>query len=54
MTRPGPMERLYLREAGERGSVTPMGQAAVAVWEKFTATEPGADFTRIYPFVAGG
>jgi 3-hydroxyisobutyrate dehydrogenase len=46
--------RLYLGEASERGSATSMGQAAATVWEQFAAAEPSADFTRIYPFVAGG
>jgi hypothetical protein len=46
--------RLYLEEAVERGAVTSIGRVAAAVWEQFAAREPGADFTRIYPFVAGG
>ncbi len=46
--------RLYLREAGERGLSTALGQAAAEVWERFATSEPGMDFTRIYPFVAGG
>ncbi len=45
--------RLYLREAGERGSSVALGRAAAEVWEQFATSEPGTDFTRIYPFVAG-
>jgi 3-hydroxyisobutyrate dehydrogenase len=43
---------LYLEEAGARGSATSIGRVAAALWEEFAASEPGADFTRIYPFVA--
>ncbi|WP_206326598.1 NAD(P)-dependent oxidoreductase [Streptomyces sp. S3(2020)] len=43
--------QLYLREAEEgAGSI---GDAVGALWERFAQVEPGADFTRIYPYVAG-
>jgi len=45
--------RLYVDEAGERGGATSIGAVTAALWEQFAAAEPGADFTRIYPFVAG-
>ena len=45
--------RLYLREVGERAGPSAIGTVTASVWERFAATEPGADFTRIYPFVAG-
>ncbi len=45
--------RLYLDEVAERDGVASIGAVTAAVWERFAATEPGADFTRIYPFVAG-
>ncbi len=45
--------RLYLREVAERGGAASIGTVTTSVWEQFTASEPGADFTRIYPFVAG-
>ncbi|NUU26250.1 MAG: NAD(P)-dependent oxidoreductase [Streptomycetaceae bacterium] len=44
---------LYLREAGEQGGATALGAVTAAVWERFAAAEPGADFTRIFPFVEG-
>jgi 3-hydroxyisobutyrate dehydrogenase len=43
--------QLYLREAGEGGG--PIGEAVGALWERFAQVEPGADFTRIYPYVEG-
>jgi 3-hydroxyisobutyrate dehydrogenase len=46
--------RLYLREVAERGGATSIGAVTAAVWEQFAASEPGVDFTRIYPFVAAG
>jgi 3-hydroxyisobutyrate dehydrogenase-like beta-hydroxyacid dehydrogenase len=45
--------RLYLRAALERGVPASIGSITAAVWERFAAAEPGVDFTRIYPFVAG-
>lgn len=45
---------LYLREAEERAAPTAIGQVTASVWESFAAAEPGADFTRIYPFVEDG
>ena len=43
--------QLYLRAVEERGGPASIGAVTVAVWERFAAAEPGADFTRIYPFV---
>ena len=45
---------LYLRavEDGRRPGGDRGGDGC-RVWERFAAAEPGADFTRIYPFVAG-
>ncbi|MFI7361330.1 NAD(P)-dependent oxidoreductase [Streptomyces sp. NPDC050149] len=45
--------RLYLREVAELGGANAMATAARAVWEAFATVEPGADFTRVYPFTAG-
>jgi 3-hydroxyisobutyrate dehydrogenase len=42
---------LYLRAVEARGGPAAIGQATAALWERFAAAEPGADFTRIYPFV---
>ncbi|NUS82047.1 MAG: NAD(P)-dependent oxidoreductase [Streptomyces sp.] len=46
--------RLYLREVGRLGGATAVASVMETVWEAFSAAEPGADFTRIYPFVADG
>jgi 3-hydroxyisobutyrate dehydrogenase-like beta-hydroxyacid dehydrogenase len=45
--------RLYLSEVGEQDGPSSVGTVAAAVWERFADAEPGADFTRIYPFIAG-
>ncbi len=45
--------RLYLHEVGEWGGASSIGAVTGSVWERFATSEPGADFTRIYPFVAG-
>ena len=42
--------RLYLDAVREQGGATAVGSAVTEVWEKFAAAEPGADFTRIFPF----
>ena len=44
---------LYLGAVEAQGG--PVGHRAVtaSVWERFAATEPGVDFTRIFPFVQG-
>jgi 3-hydroxyisobutyrate dehydrogenase len=45
---------LYLQAVEAQGSPTVLGPLTAEVWDRFTAAEPGADFTRIYPFVEGG
>jgi 3-hydroxyisobutyrate dehydrogenase-like beta-hydroxyacid dehydrogenase len=45
--------RLYLEAAEELGSPRTVGTVTASVWEAFDRSEPGADFTRIYPFVEG-
>jgi len=45
---------LYRSEAGEQGIATVIGSVTEDVWARFAAAEPGADFTRIFPFVAEG
>ncbi|MER5430011.1 NAD(P)-dependent oxidoreductase [Streptomyces sp. NPDC002588] len=42
--------RLYLREVAELGGATAVAEATREVWRAFAAADPGADFTRIYPF----
>ncbi len=43
---------LYLGAVAERAGPSSLGTATASVWEQFAAAEPGADFTRIYPFVS--
>ncbi|MEU6354365.1 NAD(P)-dependent oxidoreductase [Streptomyces sp. NPDC047072] len=45
--------RLYLREVGELRGPAALGRPVAAVWEDFATAEPGADFTRIFPFTDG-
>lgn len=46
--------RLYLDAAATRPDASKtIGAVTASVWERFADAEPGADFTRIYPFVAG-
>jgi 3-hydroxyisobutyrate dehydrogenase len=45
--------RLYLDEVDAQGGPAALGAVTAAVWERFASAEPGADFTRIHPFVAG-
>ncbi|HXY93797.1 MAG TPA: NAD(P)-dependent oxidoreductase [Acidimicrobiia bacterium] len=44
--------QLYLSAVAEGDGPASIGNVTAAVWERFAAAEPGADFTRIYPFVA--
>ena len=44
---------LYLGAVEAQGSPSVLGPATASVWERFAATAPGVDFTRIYPFVEG-
>jgi 3-hydroxyisobutyrate dehydrogenase-like beta-hydroxyacid dehydrogenase len=46
--------RLYLAEVARLGGARSVGAVTGSVWEEFSAAEPGADFTRVYPFIAGG
>jgi 3-hydroxyisobutyrate dehydrogenase-like beta-hydroxyacid dehydrogenase len=45
--------QLYLRAVEERDCPAFVGAVVASVWERFATAEPGADFTRIYPFVEG-
>ena len=42
---------LSARAVEARGGPASIGAATASVWERFAAADPGADFTRIYPFV---
>ncbi|HEX4433369.1 MAG TPA: NAD(P)-dependent oxidoreductase [Acidimicrobiales bacterium] len=46
--------QLYLGAVETQGAPVVLGRVTQLVWERFADEEPGADFTRIYPFVAGG
>jgi 3-hydroxyisobutyrate dehydrogenase-like beta-hydroxyacid dehydrogenase len=45
--------QLYLRSVEECEGPATIGATTASVWSEFAAEEPGADFTRIYPFVEG-
>ncbi len=47
--------RLYLDAVqAQRGTPGAIGPITASVWDGFAQAEPGADFTRIYPFVVDG
>ena len=39
--------------ANDMVMIQQFGVVTAAVWERFATAEPGADFTRIFPFVEG-
>jgi len=43
--------RLYLEEASNIGSAADLAREIETLWTAFDRSEPGADFTRIFPFV---
>ena len=43
--------QLYLGAVEAHGAPSALGPVTASVWERFAADDPGADFTRIYPFV---
>jgi len=45
--------KLYLGAVEAQGAPSLLGRVTESVWEQFAAAEPGADFTRIYRFLAG-
>ncbi|GAA2401821.1 3-hydroxyisobutyrate dehydrogenase [Actinomadura vinacea] len=45
--------RLYLDAVREQDGPASIGSVTTSLWEGFAAAEPGADFTRIFPFVDG-
>jgi 3-hydroxyisobutyrate dehydrogenase-like beta-hydroxyacid dehydrogenase len=44
--------QLYLRAVTDQDGPATVGAVTAAVWDAFATQDPGADFTRIYPFVA--
>ncbi|MCT9111091.1 NAD(P)-binding domain-containing protein [Streptomyces mirabilis] len=45
--------RARMRAVEEEDRPSPIGAATGALWESFAAAEPGADFTRVFPYVEG-
>lgn len=45
--------RLYLDSVAELGGPSGIGRQMAALWERFAAAEPGADFTRVFSFIQG-
>ncbi len=45
--------QLYLGATQSQGSPSVLAPVTAAIWQRFALTEPGADFTRIYPFIEG-
>lgn len=46
--------RLYLEAVRDQAGPSVLAPVTAAVWERFAEAEPGADFTRIFPFVEAG
>ena len=46
--------KLYLGAVEALGAPSVLGRVTESVWGRFAHAEPGADFTRIYPFIEGG
>ena len=44
---------LYLDAVAAQSSPAEVGGLTAELWERFATAEPGADFTRIHPFLAG-
>ncbi|HLM29095.1 MAG TPA: NAD(P)-dependent oxidoreductase [Acidimicrobiales bacterium] len=45
--------QLYLRAVESQRAPAAIGHVTAEIWQRFAATEPGVDFTRIYPFATG-
>ena len=45
---------LYLENVGKAGTPDTLSKVLVPVWQKFAEVEPGADITRVYPFIRDG
>jgi 3-hydroxyisobutyrate dehydrogenase-like beta-hydroxyacid dehydrogenase len=46
--------QLYIQEVAEQGGPALIANVTASMWKQFAAAEPGADFTRIFPFVEAG
>jgi 3-hydroxyisobutyrate dehydrogenase-like beta-hydroxyacid dehydrogenase len=45
--------RLYEQEVRDRGGPSGFAELTAGIWERFAGADPGVDFTRIFPFLAG-
>jgi 3-hydroxyisobutyrate dehydrogenase len=45
--------RLYLESVAAQRTPHVIGRVTEDIWQRFAGAEPGADFTRVYPFVEG-
>jgi 3-hydroxyisobutyrate dehydrogenase-like beta-hydroxyacid dehydrogenase len=45
---------LYRHEVHDQGGPSAIAELTADIWERFADAEPGADFTRIFPYVAKG
>ena len=45
--------QLYVAAAREFGTSTRLGWHTADIWQDFADDEPGADFTRIFPYIEG-
>jgi 3-hydroxyisobutyrate dehydrogenase len=45
--------RLYLESVGALSGPSEIGSLIRALWDRFAADEPGADFTRVFPYLQG-
>jgi 3-hydroxyisobutyrate dehydrogenase-like beta-hydroxyacid dehydrogenase len=45
--------RLYLESVAAQRSPQIIARVTENIWQRFAEAEPGADFTRVYPFVEG-
>ncbi len=46
--------RLYLQAAAAEGGPAQVGSLIAGIWDRFAVADPGVDFTRIFPYLAGG
>ncbi|HXW33492.1 MAG TPA: NAD-binding protein, partial [Acidimicrobiales bacterium] len=44
---------LYLHATEAQGTPTVLAPVMTSLWQRFAASDPGVDFTRIYPFIEG-
>ena len=45
---------LYVENVANAGTVDTIGSTLLPIWQRYAAAEPGADITRIFPFLRDG